>query len=348
MPTTATTLGSGGIALLVLTLICWLLMLVYLFGVAGQEAHGDAVVGQAFSWLAAMLLAGLVWLWLGGLLLKAGTQGMMPGWANGAATILYLMSGAAAGVVFFLIQDPKRVWPLGILALLPPTLAFYVFALYQPSLRPFFSGTNGSVAAGIVVLILSIAPWPALVQKVTRDRIRRIEDAKATAQWNVEEQARKHATNLEKLHAMTPDAPLMNWYDLLEPDSGVRTEALEALRHVERRQADIEDMLSYGVMKAMMLLPELDLQPTPQLCAAARTFLLQRAKGSRIRPKQDPAPYTAGGYVEDSLPGIRWLLAHGCDCNEGIVAMEASVETYLDSPDRKKALASLAELHQRP
>jgi hypothetical protein len=55
--TTAANIGSGGIALLLLTLICWLILLLYLFNVAGHQASGDAVVGQALSFFAALLFA---------------------------------------------------------------------------------------------------------------------------------------------------------------------------------------------------------------------------------------------------------------------------------------------------
>jgi len=186
-----------------------------------------------------------------------------------------------------------------------------------------------------------------LFQKLDSDRERRIENARGEDEWKTQERARKRTENMANLQAMTPDAPLMNWYGLLDEDSGVRPEALEALKHVERRQADIEEMLSYGIARAMMLLPDLDLSPTPQLCEAARTFMLASAKSSRVRPKQDPRPYVAGGDVEHSLPAIRWLQAHGCNCDEGIAALQASVESHQDTPDRKTALASLAGLREK-
>ena len=39
-------------------------------------------------------------------------------------------------------------------------------------------------------------------------------------------------------------------------------------------------------------------------------------------------------------------MSHGCDCDEGITAIETEIKTYLDSPDGQKLLASLAELKQ--
>jgi hypothetical protein len=342
--TTAATLGSGGTALLCLTLICWSIQIVYLFGVTGQQAHGDAVVGQAFSFFAAIAFAALTWLWLGGLLLKAGTEGILPPWAQAPAIVLYLASGAAAAAAFVLIQDPHRIWPAFIPGLIPPILAFYVLVLYLPILR---SGTVASLIAGAAVTILSLAPWPSLFRELTAAGERRVARVQAQQQWQIDEKARNRAENLPKIQAMSPDVPLMNWYPLLDEKNGVRPEALEALRHVERRQPDIEDMLSYGIVIAMLLLPDLDLQPTPQLCEAARTFMLKNAKESRVRPKQDPTPYDGAYGVAEFAPGIHWLTTRGCDCDEGIAALRASVESHLDSPDRKKALAALADLPEK-
>jgi hypothetical protein len=273
----------------------------------------------------------------------------MPGWASAAAAILYFASGAAVAVAFYLVQKPGRVWPVIVPVLLPPILAFYVFALYQSSLRQFASGSPASLAVWGTVLALTLAPWPALVRHMNEKRASTIESAKAMEEWQAQEKAKKRAENLEALRAMKPDQPLTDWYNLLDESSGVQTEAIEALKHVERRQRDIEEMLTYGIPRAMMLIPDLDLKPTSQLCEAARAYLLKNAKGSRIRPKQDPVRYTADGgtYLERSLTGVRWLQSHGCDCEEGLAAVQASIETYLDSPDRQKALAAIAELRKK-
>lgn len=340
-----TTLSSGGIALLVLAILCWLGQLAYLSAVVGKDVHGDAVVGQAYAWIAAILLASLAWLWIGGLLLKAGTENQMPGWANFAAVVLYIAGGAAGMVAYYLMQDPRQVWPVMVPALLPPILAFYVFALYNASLRPFFSGT-GSIAVWATILALVIAPYPSLLQKLSADRARYIENDRSTEEWKIQERARNRTDNLVRLQAMTDDHPVMDWYNLLDDESGVSTEAFERLRHVDRRQHDIEDMLPWGIVRAMTLLPQLNLQPTPELCDAAKQFLLKNAKESRVREKQDPRVYAAG-TLEQSLPTLRWLIAHGCNCEEGIAAMEASVLSHLDSPDRKAALASIAELRSQ-
>ena len=344
MSTTMTSLGAGGAALLVLAVLCWLLQTAILSDLAGRQVHGDAVVGQGMAWMAAMLLAGFTWLWLGGLLLKAGVEDRMPASANLPAAFLYIVSAAAVTASFFLLEDPTRKWLVITPVLLPPILAFYVFALYHPPWRSFFFAPGGSRAVWGLVLVLALAPWPEFFRKLTSDRAARIESTNARDEWKVREGRRKRAANLEKLKTMTPEMPLTDWYPLLDEEGGVTAEAFEALRHIERRQSDTEFLLVNGVSRAMMLLPELDLKATPELCEAARTFILKSAKGSRVRPRQDPREYRGS---EESVDGIRWLQAHGCNCDEGIAALEASVRSYLDSPDRQAALASLAALREK-
>jgi hypothetical protein len=152
----------------------------------------------------------------------------------------------------------------------------------------------------------------------------------------VREGRRKRAANLEKLKTMTPEMPLTDWYPLLDEEGGVTAEAFEALRHIERRQSDTEFLLVNGVSRAMMLLPELDLKATPELCEAARTFMLKSAKGSRVRPRQDPREYR-GSDAESPWTGFAGSRAHGCNCDEGIAALEASVRSlprFARSPSR--------------
>ncbi len=85
------------------------------------------------AWVTAMIFAGFTWLWLGGLLLKAGVEDRMPASADLPAAFLYILSAAAVAASFFLLQDYRRTWPAIPPALLPPILICYVFALYHPS-----------------------------------------------------------------------------------------------------------------------------------------------------------------------------------------------------------------------
>jgi hypothetical protein len=195
------------------------------------------------------------------------------------------------------------------------------------------------------VLILSIVVWPTVSRRVNENAQRRTIREKESAAAAATQNAEKRVANLEKLKAMRPDQHLTDWYPLLEPDSGVRPEAMEALKSVERRQRDVEEGLNYGIQAIMELVPELDLKYTPELCQAAQVFLRKTEDGLRIADK-DPHPYQTNKYMESSLHGVRWFTAHGCNCSEGIAAIETSVHAYQDSPDRQRMLSLLASLKE--
>jgi hypothetical protein len=144
---------------------------------------------------------------------------------------------------------------------------------------------------------------------------------------------------------MSPTVHLVEWYPLLDPENGARAEAIEALKKVPRRQSDVVEGLTYGIPAIMKLVPDLDLKPTPELCEAAQAYLAKSAKGLRLG-KREPVAFPAEAYDVDGLAGLRWFRAHGCNCDEGIAALDAVVRTYLDSPDRQKLLTGLSDLKQ--
>jgi hypothetical protein len=338
VPPVPQNLGASGVALLSLALVCWLACLLFIFSVAGKQVHGDAALGQAYAFILGSVCAALTWLWLGGLLLKAGVEGVLP--AGGIVLLLYLASALAAAAAVFLVTDNSTgAWPASILVLLPALMMVYVFALYQPSLRPLFSSPRASVVMAGLVLLISAAPFPAAIPRLFGNRTNR-----AAVQQEIDAHTRDE--NLRKLQAMPADAPLWDWFDLLYEQSGVRAEAIEAVRHLDRRQSDMEEALGYDVPMAIRLIPDLDLQPTPRLCEAAGNYLRKTAKETRVRPKQDPREY-GGTWVAESLPALRWLMSHGCDCDATIAAMEASVSTFIDTPARNATLSQLAELRKQ-
>ena len=89
MNTTSKATHVGGIVVLVLTLLCWMLLLVNVFAFAGKEARGDAGFGHAMSWIYAMLFTSLTWLLLGILLLQSSNR-------SAATALLYVASAPSA------------------------------------------------------------------------------------------------------------------------------------------------------------------------------------------------------------------------------------------------------------
>ena len=337
-------MGSGAIVLLILAILSWAILMVNLSNVVGVDAPGDRGMGKAITWFVTLAFLALTWLFLGGLLLTAGGQDMLPPWVGAAATLLWPLSGAAAIAALFLVDDPKVRWPALIPILIPPLTAAYVFAVYRPSLRVLFQAPPVAITVWGAILFLSLAPWPAVFHKQEERAARQTDQAREQEEWAVKEKARKRAENLPKIQEMSPSANLAEWFSLLADESGVRAEAIEALRHVERRQRDVEEILPHGISAVMRLVPDLDLKPTPELCRAARQYLLKNAAELTLGKDHQPVAYDSPGYFEQSFVGVRWFIAHGCDCSEGIDALDKAARTYLDSPLRQKLLAELAAL----
>jgi hypothetical protein len=338
-------MGIGATVLFILTAFSWLLMMVCLNGFAGVDARGDQAMGVALSFFAALVFTCLTWLWLGFLLLTVSSQGIAPAWVGITAMILVPASGAAALAALYLVGGPHPRWPAATLAAVPVLIAAFALALYRPALRPLASGGAGTAIWG-VIMILTIAPWPALAARLRQKQEAKEERRQAQQAWDKQERERKRAESLAKIKVMPADAPIPSWYELLDPENGAREEALEALRHVERRQSDIQEMLHYGIGVSMSLAPLLDLKPTPGLCEAARAYLTKHAKGSRRRPQNEPIPFELDKYEAASLDGIRWFASRGCDCRQQIEELQAAAQTQLDSPDRRKFLAALDEIRR--
>jgi hypothetical protein len=343
-------MSTNGVVLLVLTVVTWVMLSAVLSSVIGVDGTGDRDIFLGLRWiLAGVLICGL-WAWLGGPLFVARGQGTLPAWARVAAVILVPASAASAFGGLYLSSQLAVRWPMTVAMSVPALIAGYVILLYLPSLRRVAGPAvlGGAVLGGAVwgaVLILSIVLWPAVSRHVHENDARRTvrdkEYAAATAQRNSE----TRSANLAKVKAMSPDQPLSDWYSLLEPENGVRSEALEALKTVERRQSDVEYLLTVGIQAPMILVPDLDLKYTLELCQSAQAFLRKTAQGIRITDRS-PHPYQSNKYLEASLRSIPWFSAHGCNCGEGIAEIEDRVRAYVDTPDRRQMLILLAGLKE--
>jgi hypothetical protein len=128
-------LGIAGVVLLVLIILSWLLIAINLSFVAGKSGEGDAAMGKAISTVATLVFVVLTWLLMGGLLLRAGAQEVLAGWAALAATFLLFLSGAAAIAAVYLLNDPRMAWPAAIPIVPPILIVGYVVCLYQPALN---------------------------------------------------------------------------------------------------------------------------------------------------------------------------------------------------------------------
>jgi hypothetical protein len=128
-------MSSNGLVLTILTALTWVVLALVLSTVIGGNGTGDIDIFLGMRWMLAGVLIFALWIWLGGLLLIAGGQGILPRWVVFAALILVPASAASAYGGLYLASELKAGWPMTIAMTVPPLIAAYSIALYQPSLR---------------------------------------------------------------------------------------------------------------------------------------------------------------------------------------------------------------------
>jgi hypothetical protein len=305
--------------------------------------HASDAAGNGLTQAFAFLLGIALWVLLAALLLIAALFGEMPRYAKLAAALLHPASGAAAmATVDLLSRDASQAWMLIVPIVIPLLLVGYAAWACVPFLRRLVAARGAALAWG-AVLLLTLLPWPLVVQAaVSRAAGRAQMDAEGAIREReaAEQEQREWTARFEQL---ARDAPLWEWRDYTEHGEALRQRALEGIRHLDRRQRDAEELLDHGLAFPMRELPDLDLAITPAFCQKARRFLADRVKS--LSPAVPDRPYSWEKSAADPyLPAMRWLLDHDCDCRPEASAIEAAVKAYPPAPDRDAALARLARL----
>ncbi len=153
---------------------------------------------------------------------------------------------------------------------------------------------------------------------------------------------------------LSPKSHLKAWLGFAD-DAALREQALTGARKLDHRTADAIDMLGdndfFTPSRAIRYLPELDLEATPPLCAAAvKQLLVEFSKIYRPKP-DDPRPYRElldRLGVQAPLTALIWAAKNGCDADAALTDAEALVRTYQDSPARAAMLAELTQLRHKP
>ena len=126
----------------------------------------------------------------------------------------------------------------------------------------------------------------------------------------------------------------------------MREEALAAMRRIPNRQAECLTQLSYGSAGLIMrVLPDIDVQPTPELCQAGRDYLRKELIDHQ-KMFSEPQVFSYPMLTE-ALPGIVWLAKNCGGCKAEIEGLEAFARTQIDSPARQQFLAALAEVRKQ-
>ena len=163
-----------------------------------------------------------------------------------------------------------------------------------------------------------------------------------------------------KASMLTPKTPLRAWLyfaiGLTHSDPADRPRLLAGARALDHRTADAVAWLQKGhadldLYVLLHFLPQLDLDTTPALCAAALSEIGEELD-EVYRPTADnPLPFRELGErlgAGEPLVALQWLAGHGCDANAQLSAAEEVIAAYQPSPERETMAAALAKLKRSP
>jgi hypothetical protein len=334
-------LGMTIPALLFFALLCWAALLYSLSGWVGRNLPHAQGTDRMMLQLVTGGIAVFLWILLAGVILVMGVKGIMPEGVGVAAWAVHLLSCVAAVFAIAVMYEPEVRWPAAVVAA-PPVLVA-AFALYScfPAAQWIPPRTAGfAVWAAILAISLSVTP------EVLRWRAAHADDSidatpgpKLDA-WMARQRERRRQQELEELSKVDDETTVMELAGLTVPDGPARQEALAVIRRIPNRQAECVNQLRNGAAGTIMrLLPEIDVQPTPELCQVARDHL---RKELILHQKMFDTPQEFRyPMLTEALPGMVWLTQNCPGCRADVDAIAAFARTQIDSPERQKFLAAL-------
>ena len=340
-------MGFAAQAILALAFLCWIAMLGSIANWIGKAPtpgrETDRVVLQAYSAGAAVLL----WILLAALLLVGSSKQVIPVSVGAIAWIAIPLSGLAALAAIAVLYDPPRRWPLILPVVLPLLIAGYVIYAFLPSVQTVSTSAAGLAMWGIVaVLSVSIVPTAAAFLKVHGGGSVRAEPGPELDRFMASERDRARAGALSELSKMDDETKLYEVKTMLRANSPVRQEAIEFARHLPNRQAEMVRMLANSESEPLVFLADIDIQPTPELCGAARNWLHQAVVQRRRMFHSGPEPFV-GSEFEEGLNGIAWISAN-CGCEKELDEIQAYAQSQdQNAPAVQKFLAALAAIRKK-
>jgi hypothetical protein len=143
---------------------------------------------------------------------------------------------------------------------------------------------------------------------------------------------------------LTPKTTLRAWLNfasgLYKSGFADRPRLLAGARALHHRNADAvawlqEAPAASDIFVLLHFLPQLDLDTTPALCAAALSEIGKNL-AAVYRPTGDnPLPFGELGERlggDEPLVALQWLAGHGCDANAQLSAAEKVIAAYQPSP----------------
>lgn len=346
-PEPAKTMGASVPTFLALFAVCWLCMLgtmatwIGKAPVSGRES--DRMISQAYSGGFALL----VWIFLAALLLIASSKGVMPYQAGLLAWFVLPISCAAAFGAIAALFHPGRYWPAAIPVLMPLLIAGYVLYGFFPSIQTVPMTTAG-FAMWAAVSVLSVASVPAAMVLLPASGSGSIEAKPGPEMDRFMERQRQQYRDevMDKLRQSDDETKLYELSNLIQPDNPALQEVLDFIRKLPNRQADAIQMLESPGATILPFLADIDLQPTPELCTAARGYLHNSVRQRLSSPIQEPQTFV-GIEFSEGVAGIRWI-AKNCGCKAELDEMEAYArKQQQDAPEVRKFLDALAEIREQ-
>jgi tetratricopeptide (TPR) repeat protein len=306
----------GAIVVLILAALAYVAMAVGLADLNSSDAAGNGITA-AFTFLFGIF----VWLWLGVLLLIAGIRGNMPFWMGIVLAVL-LPASAITAVIALEMQGPDNPWPLIEPFALPPVVALYGLYARLTRLHRAIPLVPVSAAALVAMTVLTLIPLP---QFVAHERLRAEARAESAAEEKAAQDAanKRHAEALAKFEKLTPSSPLSDWAAFFGRDNEFDEPAIAAARKLPNRQTEAIDALHRGMIFPLAEYGRLDLQATPEFCAASRDFLIAAAashKTSAAAPDR-----SAEDYFDPLLGGVELLTKENCDLDAAVKAIDAAI-----------------------
>jgi hypothetical protein len=304
----------------------------------GYAGTGDSDKIAAQAWSAGGVL--VVWIALGALLLIAGSRGALPGPIGVAIWVAHLASLGGSLLAVFLLNKPELRWPLAGPVGAPLLIAAYVvWVSIAPRVTPGIP--DWSICAAIVILSLPAVP-PALQMIGAGDGSIDATPGPKLDAWMAKQREARRVRELDELSKIDEDTTLSELESHVRPDSPVLQEALEAMRKLPNRQDEAVQLLRGKSSFILHFLGDINVEPTPELCEAARYYLREQAKPYR----KDPPEYVLYNTLTEGVASIRWISEH-CECDPELAEVEKTARASSSNPEAEKFIAAVVDMREK-
>ena len=340
------TMGASVPVFLELIALCWLGMMgtmatwIAKAPVPGRDS--DRLISQTYTGGFAVLL----WILLAGLLLIANSKEVLPPEVGLLTWFALPLACAGSLASIQLLFYPGKYWPAAIPALLPLVVAGYVLYGFFPSLRTV-TMTSAGYAMWAAVLVLSFPVVPGVMELIQKSGSGSVEDKPGPEldRFKAEQRQRYRDDVLDKLRHSDDETKLYELSNLIQPDNPALTELMDFIRKMPNRQSDAIQMLTNQDSRILPFLADINVEPTPELCNAARKYFHEMVQ-SRLRMLHSGPEEFVGNEFDQGIPGIRWVAQH-CDCKAELDEMEAYArQQKVDAPPVKTFLDALAGIKE--